>query len=392
MPALILYAIGLLAYFLCDVLVTSFMMPEQVVQWAQVRSLIGLSGIVCLIGLESVLIRSPQSSSRLLRRLLIQIPLLALPVAAVVHEIGYLESYAQAYFLAIGSAGTIALYQYYRSHHLRSMAQLTQQGWRIAAFFLVLFLIWQPETLPLGASVVWLLVLGLGISVLLFTRFPPSRLHPQDPEPMGDMYRIGVRFLVTSTFLGLAIYAEQLVIQAVGTIDDAARYFSHATYLLFPMGLVNGYLGFVLGPWVRDNHDRFIETLARRWHVILLIVLLYAILLHGVGLGAWWIMAPSVGEPDLGLRLTFLLTSIVITLYQLPSAYNGVFAQTRHHDALILAQVFALMCAFAVFWVLLRKLDVEPTLSVAAGAMTNWLLRTGFGMAVLFMISRHRMV
>lgn len=392
MPALILYATGLLAYFLCDVLVTSSMMPEQVVQWAEVRSLIGLSGILCLIGLESVLIRSPQSSSRLLRRLLIQIPLLALPVAAVVHGLGYLDSYAQAYFLAIGSAGTIALYQYYRSHHLRSMAQLTQQGWRIAAFLLVLFLIWQPDTLPLGASVVWLLVLSLGIGALFVTRFPPSRLHPQDPEPMGDMYRIGVRFLVTSTFLGLAVYAEQLVIQSVGTVYEAARYFAHATYFLFPMGLVNGYVGFLLGPWVRENHDRFMETLARRWHVILLIVLLYAILLHGVGLGAWWIMAPRVGEPGLGLRLMFLLTSIVITLYQLPSAYNGVFAQTRHHDALILAQVFALMCAFAVFWVLLRKLGVDPTLSVAAGAMTNWLLRTALGMAVLFVVSRHRKV
>lgn len=389
-PAL-LYIIGLGLFSISDMIVSGFFSPENIVIWAQVRALVGISGILCLVGLDQLLIRSPQSSSRLLRRLLIQIPVLALPVAAVVRSLGYLDSYPQAYLLAVSSAGTTALFQYYRSHHLPAVAQLTQQGWRIGAFLLVIFLVWQPDRLPLGASLVWLLALSLCVGAAFVARFPPSRLHPQNPEPMGAMYRIGVRFVITSTFLGLSVHAEQLVMQSVGTVYEAARYFTHATYFLFPMGLVNGYLGFLLGPWVRENHDRFVKTVARCWHVILAVVVIYAILLHGVGLGAWYIMAPRVGEPVVGLRLIFLVTSVVITLYQLPSAYNGVFAQTRHHDALIAVQVFALMCAFAVFWVLLRELAVEPTLSVAAGALTNWLVRTGFGMFVLFIIARNRM-
>lgn len=385
-----LYALGLIALFFSDILVTAFLTAEEIVEWAEIRSLVGISGLFCLIGLEMVFIRSPQSSARLMARLKVQIPLLAAPVGIVVHWLGYLDGYLQAYLMAVGSAGTIALYQYYRSHHLRSMAQLTQQGWRMAVFFLVLYLIWRPGSVPLGQAVVFLLVLVLALSAIAVLRFPPSRLHRQEPVPMGDMYRIGWRFMVTSVFLALSVYAEQLVIQRFGTTDEAALYFSHAAYFLFPAGVVNGYLGFLLGPWVRENHDRFIGILSNRWALIFGAVAVYAALLHGVGLVAWSIMAPGVGDPDTILRLVFLLTSMAITLYQFPSAYNGVFAQTRHHDVLILAQVFALASACVVFWALLRGLQVMPIISVAAGALTNWVLRTSLGLAVLSVVSSAR--
>ncbi|SHK43007.1 hypothetical protein SAMN05444000_1298 [Shimia gijangensis] len=385
-----LYGLGLGLFSATDILVSSYMEPQDIVSWAEMRSTIGIVGFLCLCGLDQVFVRSPQSSSRLLRRLVFQVPLLAVPVSALVHSLGYLDSYLQAFFLAIGSSGAIAIYQYYRSHHLRAMAQLTQQGWRIASFFLILLMIWQPNALPLGNSVVALLLSGVGVSAVLIRHYKPSELVPQNPEPFHQMYRIGARFLATSTFLALAVYAEQLVIQSVGTVDQAAEYFTHATYFLFPMGLLNGYLGFLLGPWVRENHDSFRNKLRHNWPLALLLTLVIAVAMNFVGLGAWKIMNPSIGNPDTSLRLIFLATSVMITAYQFPSAYNGVFAKPRHHDVLIFAQLFAIFSAAAVFLVMLNVLKLDPMLSVAIGSMTNWFLRSASGYGIISFVTLKR--
>jgi hypothetical protein len=391
MISILIYGSGLVALYLADLLITSSFSDEIISSWAEIRALIGLSGILCLVGLDLVIMRSPQSSARLLRLLAVQVPLLAVPVALVVHGAGYLSSYGQAYWLAVASAGTIALHQYFRSHHQRSIAQLTQQGWRIAIFAVIVVLTFAPDAVEIGTMVVSVMLAGVLMAVAVAVVKRPSRLLPQHPEPIGALYRISARFMVTSSLLALAVYAEQLLVIQVGTTADSAYYFTHATFFLFPISVLNGYAGFLLGPWVRDNHDRFVSVLWLRWPLVLLAIVGVALILNGIGHLGWRIMSPNVGDPSMSLSLIFALCGVMISLYQVPSAYNGVFAQTYHHDALILAQFIALGCAFGAFLICNAGLSAPVVISVAVASLVNWSLRTGLGMVIVALIVRSRM-
>ncbi|WP_394199331.1 hypothetical protein [Litoreibacter albidus] len=390
MISIFLYGSGLVALYLADLLITSTFRGETISAWAEIRALIGLSGILCLVGLDLVIMRSPQSSARLLRLLAVQVPLLALPVALVVHGLGYLESFLQAYFLAVASAGTIALYQYFRSHHQRSLAQLTQQGWRVVILGIIVGLVFVPEAIGIGTAVVAVMLAGVALAISFAFVKRPSRFCVQKPEPVSALYRIGARFMVTSSLLALAVYAEQLLVIQVGTTEDSARYFTHATFFLFPINVLNGYAGFLLGPWVRDNHDRFIAVLHRWWPMVIFGLVGVVLVLNGIGHAGWRIMSPSVGAPSLGLSLIFAACGVMISLYQIPSAYNGVFAQPKHHDALIVAQLVSLACAFGVFLLLNTVLATPVVISVAMASLVNWTLRSGSGMAIVALIARNR--
>lgn len=390
MISILLYGFGLVALYLADLLITSSFSRETISAWAEIRALIGLSGILCLVGLDLVIMRSPQSSARLLHLLAVQVPLLAFPVALVVHGLGYLESYFQAYLLAIASAGTIALYQYFRSHHQRSLAQLTQQGWRVVILGVIVGLVFVPGAIGIGTAVVAVMLAGVALAVSFALIKRPSRFCVQDPEPVSALYRIGARFMVTSSLLALAVYAEQLLVIQVGTTEDSARYFTHATFFLFPISVLNGYAGFLLGPWVRDNHDRFIAVLRRWWPMVILGLVGVALALNGIAHAGWWIMSPSVGAPSVGLSLIFAACGVMISLYQIPSAYNGVFALPKHHDALIIGQLFSLGCAFGVFVMCNGVFAAPVVISVAAASLVNWTLRAGSGMAIVALIARNR--
>jgi len=392
MRSVIIYGFGLAAFYLCDVLVASSFEPDVISSWAELRALIGISGILCLVGLDLVIIRSPQSSARLLNVLIVQIPVLAVLVALAVHGLGYLDSYLQAYLLAIGSAGTIALYQYFRSHHQRSMAQLIQQGWRIVMLGILTALIHAPSVVGIGTAVVIVMLTGVAVAASVAFVRQPSRFCVQDPEPVGALYRVGVRFMVTSTLLALAVYAEQLLVLQVGTTEDSARYFTHATFFLFPISVLNGYAGFLLGPWVRDNHDRFVAVLLQWWPIVIGGLAGVALALNAIGHLGWRLMSPSVGVPSLELSLIFAACGMMISLYQIPSAYNGVFASPKHHDALILAQLLALGCAFGAFALFRAGLSAPVVVSVAVASLINWTLRAGFGFAVVAVIARMRII
>jgi hypothetical protein len=198
--------------------------------------------------------------------------------------------------------------------------------------------------------------------------------------------------MVTSALLALAVYAEQLLVIKVGSTQDSAQYFTHATFFLFPISVINGYAGFLLGPWVRDNHDRFINVICTKWPLLLGSILAIAFLLNVIGHLGWQIMSPSIGDASFKLSLIFSLVGIVVTLYQLPSAYNGIFADIKHHDALILAQLAALVCGFFSFMVLDSKYGFSVIISVSLASLVNWTLRTASGIAVIVLIARKRNV
>jgi len=385
----LLYAIGLAAIFFSHIVVTNLMNQEQIADWALFRSLVGISAVLPLTGLDQVLVRSPQSSARLMRRLALQIPMVGLLVGLILDITDILDHWALGAGLAIGSALSLKLFQYFRSHHRRVLAQLAQQGWKIGALGLLAYLVATDTNADLILCGVVLLFVADAVAGVFVWRNPPKTMMPQTPEPMAALYSIGVRFMVTGLFLALSVYAEQIVVNRLGTTDQAALYFTSATYFLFPMAFVNGYVSFLAGPWVRDNADQAFTVLGKWGLRGSLAIIAYGALLNAIGWIAWQITDPTVGSVNTELQIVFGFICIVRTVYILPSAYVGVLGRPRQHDMLILSQVAALAIVVALF-LALRASGFDLIHAVALSSITNWTLRCLAGFAIMNQIHQTR--
>ena len=127
------YMLGLSALFACDLVVTRVLPSADIALWAEARALIGSLGVIAALGLDLGMVRSPQSSIRMLGFAAVQVPLLAVLLGFGGHSLGYLSSPLSAAILAAGSASGLILGQFYRAHHRYLPSQLVQQAWKIVA-------------------------------------------------------------------------------------------------------------------------------------------------------------------------------------------------------------------------------------------------------------------
>lgn len=380
--SLAIYVTGLAALFMADMVVSKFFPPEEIKIWAEVRSLIGISGILCLVGLDQVLVRSPHSSSRLLKILAIQIPLLALIVGVGVWYLGFLSHWVIAAAIAAGSSGSLALFQYFRSHRRNVKSQLAQQVWKVGALLIVLWVTVLSVYIPLDAAVATMLissVIGVGLFLI---KERPALLRQQVPESVFSLYQIGVRFMVTSLLLAFAVYAEQLIVNRLGTSGEAAIYFTHSTFFMFPIAAVNGYFAFLIGPWVRDNHQRFIQIFFYKIAWVYLGVVVYVVSFSFFGWLGWILVNPSVGAPDGVLQGLFIAGAIARTTYAIPSGYLGVFGRPKQHDLLIFGQLLILGVVFSFLFLVIWFDWMALMPAVASASALNWSLRAWLGFAV----------
>lgn len=374
------YMLGFSALFVCDLVVTRVLPSTDIALWAESRALIGILGVIAALGLDLVMVRSPQSSIRMLGFAAVQVPLLAVLLGFAVHSIGYLSSPLSAAILAAGSASGLILGQFYRAHHRYLPSQLVQQVWKIAALVALV----GAMLMPLGfqAPPIDLVLGGLLLVTSLLGAVPLMRsgstVQLQEvPERPAVLYGIGLRFMATSLILALAVYGEQLLVNGVGTAQDAAVFFTHATYFLFPVSVLNGYLGFRIGPWLRDNHERFVEILRSRWVLIGFLAIVYSGVMHVIGWIGWDFIKPGVGDPDPVLQLSMLSAAVARTLYTIPSGYNGVFGSPKQHDLLIALQVLLLLVLAGLIFAFVGYLGVVYLVAFAGAA--NWVLRTLIG-------------
>jgi hypothetical protein len=367
---------------LCDLLVTKLYGAEDVAQWAQIRSLVGIAAIPCLIGLDQVLVRSPQSSGRLLSILGVQVPLLGILSGLTMWSMGLMGSWQAGALLAIGSAGSLVFFQYFRSHHHRMKSQIAQQGWKILALIMIASSIVMQSDLNLQSVVIGVIWVSVILSVVFLFFSPPHKMRSQKPDNARQFYDIGARFMVSSLFLALSVYGEQLIVNRFGGAMSGALYFTHATYFLFPVSLVVGYFAFLIGPWIRDNHQKFIQIVQTRRVAIFMGVLLLGVVVQMIGWLAWVIVNPTGSPPDIWLQGAFLVICMARTLYSLPSGYLGVFGQPRQHDRLIIGQAISLFIAVGVFYVSHFVLGVFVIYAVAYASAVNWILRTGVGIGI----------
>ncbi|MGG6287613.1 hypothetical protein ACQ4M3_39165 [Leptolyngbya sp. AN03gr2] len=374
MVPFLIYSSGVSSVFVADILVTRFFSDVDIALWAEVKSLIGIVGVLAAAGLDLVFVRTPSSSARLLLLAVVQVPIAALVIGFLIHSLGYLSSYPVSVALTAGSAFTFVLARYFGANQRLSVSQFIQQGWKIVALCVVVLAGIGVRMPGFDFLVSIALLIFVLIGVFLVARIPPAALHEQRPESVAALYSIALRFMITNVILGIAVYGEQLIVSALSNPNEAAIFFTHAAYFLFPVSVLNGYLAFRIGPWLRDNHDQFRVSVIGRPALVLLIAFGYTALTHIAGSIGWLIVGPSVGEPDPLLQAAFFVSALSRTVYTLPSGYNGVFGQPKQHDLLIALQTGLLMVIGLAICVLNGVVPVVHLVAFAGAA--NWVLRT----------------
>jgi len=175
----LLYAAGIGALLVCDLLVTNHFDSTEIADWALFRSLVGILAVLPLTGLDQVLVRSPLSSGRLLKQLILQIPLFGLLVGLALDITGIMEHWVLGAGLAISSASSLMLFQYFRSHRHLVLAPLAQQGWKIGALILLAYLVATDKNVDLILCGVILLFVADAVSGIFLVRFSPAKLKTQ---------------------------------------------------------------------------------------------------------------------------------------------------------------------------------------------------------------------
>ena len=374
MSALFVYMLGVASMLASDILVTKFLNDADIALWADVRALFGILAAFVTLGIEMVIIRAPGASRLLLRLVLLQAVLLSLPLGFFVHKLGYLSSDWSAILLALGAAFSVVQGQYFRSHRAFLSSQIVQQGWRVVVLALMAKFVFYQDTTA------WPIDLIAGAAVFLFSLFGwglvltgPRDLDDKDRR-LPAFYAISFRFLVTNIILNMALFGEQMIVNGVGSNAEASTYFTHMTYFLLPVTIVTAFVGFRIGPWLRDNPVRFEALLKRNRLLLHVSILATVVFAHVVGWICWHIIKPAIGEPSMFLQAALFISATLRTYYVFPSAYNGIFGALREHDILIVTQIMLLIVIAAGIYVVYPSVDIVTVVAVAGVA--NWVVRT----------------
>ncbi len=388
--ALLIYLLGTSALIALDIAVSKFLSAAGIETWATIRSLIGLSGFVCLIGLDQMIVRSRQSSFLICRLVAVQVPLLSIIVGTLIWWLEFMSNWSYSILLVAGSSATMFFQQYFRSNHLRVRAQVAEQGWKVVTLCIVSgSVIWNIQIM-IDLAFITAIIGMIAVSSLSLLQSPPNKLFAQSPEPVSSLYAYGFRFMLSSILLALALYGEQLVVSGLGTSEESATYFTHAVFFLFPISIANGYFAFLIAPWLRDNHEKFLLIVSKYNWLIGFCALVYAISIHCIGLFAWMLIDPTGETSNVTLQFVFFCMCVARTIYTIPSAYIGIFGDKKRHDYLILCQLVVLCLVAGTFYGLYKTEVAQLIYIVAILSMTNVFLRTLLSLRIMQLLSQNR--
>jgi len=375
-----IYGSGLLALIITDIFISTTMPPEAISEWARIRSVVGIAASICLIGFDSVILRLPHATRKILLILAVQIPVLGLGLGYLTYQLGALPSFWASVGFCISISVITTGFQYFKTFNKRCLAQLVFQVWKVAilitvlgcAFLSVEVRLTQSPSLAITSLAMILFAAGV-VAVVFFDLRQTAMRHRF--ESTGILYGFGLKYMVSTLLLALALYAEQLLVAQLGTVAQSANYFIHATYFLFPITLVGGYATFILGPWIRRNFAQFQHNMRFRKIYILLVSGLIAWLCNRLGLACWYLVSPTEAPPDENLQIIFFCVSVMRMMYTIPSAYLSVNGSRQQHNTFIMGQILSTIAIIAIFILAYPSDAVSLPVLVGCLSMLNWTLR-----------------
>lgn len=383
-----IYLSGMVSLFLVDFIIVRFESTETISNWATIKSVVMIGGTLALLGMDQVMVRLPEQSIGILKRSYFQVIIAVLIYSLVVFQLGLLTEGISLVFAILAMAMSTLHFGYLRSHFLLILAQVVTNGWKI--LFLLILCMSIYLDFKIDYSVIY--VISILITLIFVFTFKNKTIYPQQQKNNAntrEQYELGARFFISLLSLNLSLYLEQVLLNAGNHIEESSIYFSHFTVILPLIMLFNGYIGFILGPYIRKNTEKFELILKKYWWVPTLFSISLGALSYLISnyIFLYFLEEKTTFLPHLALIIT-LIGSLRI-MYILPSSYLGVVASKEDLDKFIIINSISIGVLVGSFY-LFYQLNNDALYSIAYASLLNWLIRTTYGNYLVWTIWKTR--
>lgn len=389
----VVYIGGMGAMFLFDIAVTARPDPADVAQWALVKSVVIIGSTIVLLGADQVVVRHPQDAGVIFLRAAIHIPLLSFLYIFVLGLFGFDLPKLSTGIVVCLLAITTLIFGVFRSNQKYLAAQMINNTWKVCGLCFVGIGYVVQRDVEFTSILLWSTLLGLAFVVLpnikLLSSLMGSTIIKSSLRAEGSGFSsnsaLGLKFLISMLSLNLSLYLEQLLLNGGGYHIDSATYFTHAAFILPPIVLFNGFIGFVLGPKIRNNKGKYIGILHEK--ILHFMLLAFSVAICSSALGYFligWIPNVNV-TPNLFLSCAIAGIGFGRLLYVIPSSFLGVLAGARDFSAFVVANVVAVSVLLIVYFLFLNFMSAMY--AVALASMFNWGARVMFGMYLVMKVT-----
>lgn len=388
----VIYLSGMLSFFLVDFIIARYETTEAIANWASIKSVVMIGGTLVLFGMDQVMVRLPHQASSILKRSYLQIIIAVLIYGLIISSIGLLSEGLWLLFAVFLLALSILFFGFYRSRFLLLPAQIVTNGWK--PFFLLVLALSFTFEIPRNYSIIFIVALSISLLVAQFLNKKNNELstiEKHELETIKGQYSLGVRFFISLMSLNLSLYLEQILLNTGSHIEASTIYFSHFAIILPLMMVFNGYIGFILGPYIRKNIAKFDLFLEKYWWVFSLVALCLGALSFLLSMYFYSFLLNNKDEFIISLGLIVTSIGILRIIYILPSSYLGVVASKQVLDRFIIMNMIGIGVLVGGFY-FFYYLTSNALYSIAYASLLNWVIRSGYGNYLVWDIWKKRKV
>ena len=388
-----IYLSGMLSFFLVDFVIARYETTEAIANWASIKSIVMIGGTLVLFGIDQVMVRLPQQALSILKRSYLQVIVAVVIYYYSIYKLGLLTESFWLMFAVLALGVSILLFGFYRSQFLLLPAQVITNGWKPLFLIILITLILFDITRVYSLLFITSISLSVSGAFLLSKKKKviPNNIADHKHESIKEQYGLGLRFFISLMSLNLSLYLEQILLNMDGHQIESSIYFSHFAIILPLMMVFNGYIGFILGPYIRKNRIQFDYLLKSYWWVLPVTSLLLGVISFLLSMYAYSYLLSGKGEFIYSLAAIVTSIGVLRLIYILPSSYLGVVASKHILNKFILMNVFGIIVLVGGFYLFYQITD-NALFSVAYASLLNWLLRSVYGNYLVWIIWKSKKV
>ena len=381
--SLLLYLLGMGSYMASDITVAKYTTIQFTAEWAYLKSVFILFCVLSVCGADQVIVRNFRSWKVLLARSVPLSIIISLMLTFCFFIYDPSNGFLSIWFGVLFLSGTTILFGLFRAQSELVFSQLVNNIWKFFLFIIVTGSIisgspiFFPYAIFLSVALVYLII----VMALAFGKCKLGSSCCENFE-FKMQIRLGSAFMVSQLALAVSLYFDQILLASVGATKSAAIYFSHAAVVLPPLVVLNGFVGFIAGPYIRDNRARVDRLLSAYWIQFCALLLSTGVLAYFLGVLVFpYLSSPNI-EQDNYLIAIIVLVGCCRLLYVLPSAYISMVAGVETLSRFVISNVACAAFFLIAFFTLLKFSD-DPLFSVAVGGLVSWVLRVSQGLRLI---------
>lgn len=371
-----IYGCGILALFLADLYVVANFSPSTATDWAFYKSALFILMSFSVLGLDQVVVRHPNTSKKILYQFIINSICAGIISYLILFYLLSLSINVYKLIFSIFLLSYITLCAaIFRANSALIIAQIATNGWKVLTLFFIMFTVFKTANWFLFSLLFFFFI----STFLLISNKLLAQVDTDQTISQSSTRQLGLSFFFHNMTLVVAIYGEQLLINALGYQKIAYTLYAH--FVIFtPIAIsLYGFFGFYLSPKIRNMTTFSIEDFRQYTRNILLISLMLSLLSILIG---YVIYLFFYVDKDIQLQPAIigclLIVCIARGVYTLSSSCLGLFASQKKLSYTAKLNWLLMLCYLICLFITLNSslLMQHKVTGIALLTAIHWCCRT----------------